>query len=151
MFKKKFLAILPVGNGSLAAASSIVLKNTFTNIDIACTEAFNFRKLQKILNKKIRISYKKTIADGVSIKELPEESKKIIFQNCKYFFSFKETEIINSIKFIYENFKIVSEGAGALANCLVMTYPDFLKKYDYIIVPICGGNIDMIKFQSYNK
>tara|TARA_Y100000816_G_scaffold242346_1_gene189486 strand:+ start:227 stop:1243 length:1017 start_codon:yes stop_codon:yes gene_type:complete len=147
--KKKVLAILPVGNGSLAAPSSIILKNTLLNIDIACVEPFNFKKSQKILNSKISLNLKNTVADGTAIRKLPEVSKKIIFQNCKYFFSFKEKEIINSMKYIFQKFKIISEGSGALSNALILNYPKFVKNYEYVIVPICGGNIDKIKLLGY--
>ena len=149
---KKILGILPVGNGSLAAPSSIILKNIFlNNVDIACVEPHNFKKSQKIINNKIKLNFKKTIADGAAIRKLPKESKKIIFDNCKYFFSFKEIEIKNSIKYLFKNFKIESEGAGALANSLLLMCPNFVKNYDYVIVPICGGNIDKKKLLSYIK
>lgn len=147
--KKRILAILPVGNGSLAASSSMILNNILLNIDIACIEPFNFRKSQKILNNKIKINFENTIADGAAIRRLPQESRKIIFQNCKYFFSSKESEIKNSMKYIYKNFNIMSEGAGALANTVILFNPKFINNYDYVIVPICGGNIDKDKFLGY--
>ena len=147
--KKKILAILPVGNGSLAASSSIILNNILLNIEIACIEPFNFRKSQKILNNKIKINFENTIADGAAIRKLPQESRKIVFQNCKYIFSSKESEIKSSMKYIYKNFNIMSEGAGALANTVVLFNPKFVNNYDYVIVPICGGNIDKNKFLGY--
>lgn len=48
----------------------------------------------------------------------------------------------------YKKYKIVLEGAGALANAIFISSPNLLKKYDYVIIPICGGNINK---QSFNK
>ena len=149
--KKKILGIFPLGNGSLAAPSSVILKNKLANIDIACVEPFNFKKSQKILENKIVLNLRNTIADGAAIKKLPNESKKIIFQNCKYFFSVTEKEIKESMKFIFKNLQIISEGAGALANALLLTNPNFMKKYYCVIVPICGGNIEKTKLLAYIK
>ena len=147
---KSILGILPVGNGSLAAPSSIILKNIFfDNVDVACVEPFNFKKSQKIIDNKIKLSSKNTIADGAAIKKLPNESKKIIFENFKYFFSAKEKEIKNSIKYLFKNLKIKSEGAGALTNTVILFNPKFISNYDYVIVPICGGNIDKKKLFRY--
>ena len=84
--KKKVLAILPVGNGSLAAPSSIILKNALSNVDIACVEPFNFRKSQKILNSKIILNLKNTVADGTAIRKLPKFQKKNNFSKLQIFF-----------------------------------------------------------------
>ena len=53
------------------------------------------------------------------------------------------------MKYIFQKFKIISEGSGALSNALILNYPKFVKNYEYAIVPICGGNIDKIKLLGY--
>ena len=46
------------------------------------------------------------------------------------------------MNYLFSNFNIKSEGAGALTTACFIYNQKFFKDYDYIIIPICGKNIN---------
>jgi threonine dehydratase len=144
--KKKIAMILPVGVGSLASPSSILLKHFFNNSSIITVETLNFCKFYNNFNTSIKPTFKETIAEGVAVKKLPLLSYNILKKNVDFVSIIDETKIYEAMKYLFKNFKIVSEGAGALATALFINNKIFFKNYDYVFIPICGKNIEKKKF-----
>ena len=48
--------------------------------------------------------------------------------------------------FLYKKYKIKSEGAGALSMAFTLSSKKEIFEFDYVIIPICGSNIDQKKF-----
>jgi threonine dehydratase len=144
--KKKIAMILPVGVGSLASPSSILLKHFFNNSSIITVETLNFCKFYNNFNTLIKPNFKETIAEGVAVKKLPLLSYNILKENVDFVSIIDEIKIYEAMKYLFKNFKTVSEGAGALATALFTNNKIFFKNYDYVFIPICGKNIEKEKF-----
>jgi len=147
-FSKNIAMILPIGVGSLASPSSILLKHFINDSFIITVEALNFCKFYNTFNNKIKPSFKKTIAEGVAVKKLPSLSYNILKDAVDYVSIVDENEIIQAMKYLFNNFNITTEGAGALTTALLINNYSFFKNFDYTFIPICGKNIEQNKFKS---
>lgn len=144
--KKKILAIFPLGSGSLATPSTKILKYLNPNIKIAVVEPERFSKFFYIFDKKKRPSFLPTIAEGAGVKKIPNINYKYLLDNIDIVSKVSENEIKKAIKFLYKNYKIKAEGAGALSMSLYLKLNKNFLNFDYIILPICGTNIDKKQF-----
>tara|TARA_B110001454_G_C12697780_1_gene425205 strand:+ start:771 stop:1784 length:1014 start_codon:yes stop_codon:yes gene_type:complete len=147
-FSKKIAMILPIGVGSLASPSSILLKHFINNSFIITVEALSFCKFYNTFDNKIKPSFEKTIAEGVAVKKLPSLSYNILKDAVDYVSIVDENEIIQAMKYLFNNFNITTEGAGALTTALLINNYSFFKNFDYTFIPICGKNIEQNKFKS---
>ena len=141
-FNKKVAMILPLGVGSLATPCTIMLKHYFKNSTIVITEPLSYCKLYYIFDHAYKPSFKKTIADGTAVRQLPELSYNILKKTIDYVSINSEKEIVEAMKYLYAKFQIKSEGAGALSTASFIFNQDFFKTFDYVFIPICGKNID---------
>ena len=79
--RKKILVVYPLGSGSLATPGIKVLKFLNYNIDIATVEPKNFCKLYYKFTKKNKPNFKKSIAEGASVKIIPEINQNFLVKN----------------------------------------------------------------------
>ena len=141
-FDKKIAIILPLGVGSLATPCTIMVKHYFKNATIIIAEALNYCKFFYTFDNKYKPSFEKTISEGTAVKKLPELSFNILKKSVDYVCANNEKEIIGAMNYLFSNFNIKSEGAGALTTACFIYNQKFFKDYDYIIIPICGKNIN---------
>ena len=82
------------------------------------------------------------------MKKLPSLSYDILKDTADYVSIVNEKEIIQAMQYLFNNYNIVSEGAGALTTALFINNYSFFKNFDYTFIPICGKNIEKGKFKS---
>ncbi len=146
LLKKKILAVFPLGSGSLATPSIKILKYLSPQIKIAVVEPERFSKFFYIFDKRKKPSFLPTIAEGAGVKKIPKINYKYLLDNVDIVSKVSENEIKNAIKFLYKKYKIKAEGAGALSMSLFLKLNKSFSNFDYIILPICGTNIDKKSF-----
>ncbi len=147
--KKKTLVVYPLGSGSLATPGIKILKYLNYKIDIATVEPENFCKLYFKFTKKNKPNFKKSIAEGASVKKIPKINYNFLIKNVNIVSYVSDNQIKKSIKYLYNNYKIKSEGAGALAVAFFLKNKKLiLQNYETILLPICGSNIDK---KTYDK
>jgi threonine dehydratase len=145
--RKKILVVYPLGSGSLATPGIKILKYLNYNIDIATVEPKNFCKFYYKFTKKNKPNFKKSIAEGASVKKIPKINQDFLVKNVDIVSFVNDNEIKKSIKYLYNNFKIKSEGAGALAVAFFIKNKKLiLKNYEIVLLPVCGSNIDQKTF-----
>ncbi len=140
--EKKILAVYPLGSGSLATPGIKILKYINKKIDVAVVEPKNFCKLFYKFTKRDKPNFKKSIAEGASVRKIPKINYSYLLQNINIVSHVSESDIKKSIKYLFKNFNIKSEGAGALTAAFFLKYKKIISKYDSVILPICGSNID---------
>ncbi|MDC0940215.1 pyridoxal-phosphate dependent enzyme [Candidatus Pelagibacter sp.] len=146
LLKKKILAIFPLGSGSLATPSIKILKYLNPKIKIAVVEPERFSKFFYIFDKKKKPSFLPTIAEGAGVKKIPEINYRFLLDNVDIVSNVSENEIKNAVKYLYRKYKIKAEGAGALSMSLFLKLNKKFSNFDYIIMPVCGTNIDEESF-----
>ena len=139
---RNIVMILPLGIGSLATPCTILLKHYFKKATVIISEPTNYCKFFYTFNNKYKQSFKKTIAEGIAVKKIPEISFNILKKSVDYVSTVSEKEIIGAINYLFSNFNIKSEGAGAITTACFIYNQKFFENYDYVIIPICGNNID---------
>jgi threonine dehydratase len=146
LLKKKILAIFPLGSGSLVTPSIKILKNLNPKIKIAVVEPERFSKFFYIFDKKKKPNFLPTIAEGASVKKIPKINYRYLLNNVDIVSKVSEKEIKNAVKYLYKKYKIKAEGAGALSMSLFLKLNKKFSNFDYIILPVCGTNIDKESF-----
>ena len=85
-----------------------ILKYIKKEIDIAVVEPQNFCKLFFYFSKKNKPNFKKSIAEGASVKKIPNINYNFLINNINALSYVSEKEIKQSIKYLHKNFKIKS-------------------------------------------
>ena len=142
ILNKKILMILPLGVGSLATPNSILLKENFKNSKIMISESINYCKFYSYYSKSTSPSFKDTVAEGTAVKKLPLLSQKYLKNTVDYITILTENEIYKGIRYLYKKYNIVAEGAGAIPTATFISNQKFFMSFDYVLIPICGNNID---------
>ena len=138
-----------MGSGSLATPGIKILRYIKKGIDIAVVEPQNFCKLFFKFSKKNKPNFKKSIAEGASVKKIPNINYNYLVNNINITSYVSEKEIKKSIRYLHKNFNIKSEGAGALAVAFYLKNKKLISEnYDLALLPICGSNIDEKKFSN---
>jgi threonine dehydratase len=137
------VVIAPVGGGGLLAGTALAVNHLSYYIETIGAEPFGADdaylslktgKIQPCINPK-------TIADGLKT-QLGDQNFPIIHKFVSKIIRVEESEIIESMKFIWERMKIVIEPSSAVAvAALFRNKPEF--RHRKIGVILTGGNVDM--------
>ncbi|MFV8226172.1 threonine ammonia-lyase [Christiangramia aquimixticola] len=135
--------VCPVGGGGLIAGSSLAVKffgNQCTCIGgepLQADDAWKSLQSGKIENNETA----NTIADGLKT-QLGDINFPIIQENVSEIIRVTESEIITSMKLIWERMKIIVEPSSAVALAAVLKKPENFKNKKVGII-ISGGNVDL--------
>jgi threonine dehydratase len=137
---------IPVGGGGLLAGVATALKALNPRIKIIGVQANGASSMARSFSEKsvkLEPSKVSTIADGIAVKR-PSASmyNDFISQLCDDFITVSEDEIAESVVFLMERAKTVSEGAGAVSLAALMSRKTNLKLKKSVAL-ISGGNIDL--------
>jgi threonine dehydratase len=137
--------IVPIGGGGLIAGIAIALKRLKPNVKIYGVEphaAASFMAAMAV-GKPIETELKPTLADGLSVPKVGDNAFKLAKGLIERIVLVNEHDISLAILRLMELEKAVVEGAGAapLAACLAGLVPELKGKK--VVLPLCGGNIDL--------
>ena len=141
------LLVIPIGGGGLISGVSIVAKSLNPNIKIFGVQTEKFPSMYNVLHKKQLAISGDTLADGIAVKRPGNITSEIIKNHVDDILLINEFELEMAISSLFENERIVAEGAGAAGVAAIMKNKDRFsgKKVGTVI---CGGNIDARLFAS---
>jgi threonine dehydratase len=138
-------AIIPIGGAGLIAGVAMALKHLRPGIKIIGVEPEHAASFTAALQagKPVAIEMKPTLADGLSVPKVGENAFQIARQLVDRTVLVREADIARAVLRLMELEKAVVEGAGAapLAACLAGLVPELKGKK--VVLPLCGGNIDL--------
>jgi threonine dehydratase len=137
--------IVPIGGGGLIAGIALALSKLKSTAIIIGVEPKNCASFSAALENgaPVHITMKPTLADGLSVPQAGKNAFEIARGLINRVVLVGERDIALAILRLMELEKAVVEGAGAtpLAACLAGLLPDLAGKK--VVLPLCGGNIDM--------
>ncbi|MDQ7982825.1 MAG: threonine ammonia-lyase [Spiroplasma sp.] len=140
--------LVPVGGGGILAGIASYIKQVNPRCKLIGVESENVpsyyqaRKAKKILS----IDAKLSIADGIAVKQSGDITFEILNKYVDDVILVSESEIAKTILFLFENCKIVAEGAGAVASAAILFNKLKNVKGKKIVCVLSGGNIDVTTF-----
>lgn len=135
--------LVPVGGGGLAAGTALAAYFFGTDCEVwgaepsAVDDAYRSFKSGKIESN----ASTATIADGLKT-QLGDRSFPIMRKYMKGIIRVEETEIIETMRFVWERMKIIIEPSSAVALAAIFREKDKFRD-KHIGVIISGGNVDL--------
>ena len=139
--------VVPIGGGGLISGISIAAKAVFPKIKIFGVQTEKFPAVYNILKGTNLNITSDTLADGIAVKVPGEITSPIIQRYVDDILLVNEFDIEKAISSLFENERVVAEGAGAAGVAAVINNPNLFANLKVGIV-ICGGNIDSRVFAS---
>jgi threonine dehydratase len=136
--------VVPIGGGGLISGVSCAIKSVNPNIKIVGVEPENIPSMKKGIenNSPILVSPNSTLADGLNVRIVGEETFKVAQKYVDEFVTVSEDEIANAILVLLERGKFVCEGAGATGVAAILS-GKIKNLGKNVAVIISGGNIDV--------
>ena len=141
------LLVIPIGGGGLISGISIVAKALNPSIKIYGVQTEKFPSMYNVLHQKELAILGDTLADGIAVKKPGKITSGIIKDHVDDILLINEFELEKAISSLFENERIVAEGAGAAGVAAIMKNKDKFSSKKVGTV-ICGGNIDARLFAS---
>ena len=135
------ILVIPIGGGGLISGISIAAKTINPSIKIIGVESKNFPSAYNLFYNKNNDYIGETIADGIAVKIPGLIATPIIKKYVDEILLVDELSIENSISNLFENERVISEGAGATGVAAIYENKKFFKNKNVCTI-ICGGNID---------
>ena len=139
--------VVPIGGGGLISGISVAAKAICPNIKIFGVQTEKFPAVYNVLKGTNLNITSDTLADGIAVKVPGEITSPIIQRYVDDILLVNEFDIEKAISSLFENERVVAEGAGAAGVAAVMNNPNLFANLKVGIV-ICGGNIDSRVFAS---
>ncbi|MFL2796918.1 MAG: threonine ammonia-lyase [Paracoccaceae bacterium] len=141
------LLVIPIGGGGLISGISIIAKSLNPDIKIFGVQTEKFPSMYNVIHKKDLEILGDTLADGIAVKRPGKITSEIIKDHVDEILLINEFELEKAISSLFENERVVAEGAGAAGVAAIMKNKDIFsgKKVGTVI---CGGNIDARLFAS---
>jgi threonine dehydratase len=137
--------IVPIGGGGLVAGIALALKHLKPHVRIFGVEPEHAASFTAALAARhpVEIEIKPTLADGLSVPKVGANAFRIARELVEKTVLVSEHALAQSVVRLMELEKAVVEGAGAasLAACLAGLLPELKGKN--VVLPLCGGNIDL--------
>src|SRR5258706_578030 len=137
--------IVPIGGAGLAAGVALAAKTLKPSVRIIGVEPERAASFTAALaaGKPGKIQMKPTLADGLSVPMVGENAFALARARVDRTVLVGEHDLAIAVLRLAELEKAVIEGAGAapLAACLAGLLPELKGKT--VVLPLCGGNIDM--------
>ena len=141
------LLVIPIGGGGLISGISIVAKALNPNIKIYGVQTEKFPSMYNVLHKKSLNISGDTLADGIAVKMPGKITSEVIKDTVDSILLIDEFDLEKAISSLFENERVVAEGAGAAGVAAIIKNKDIFSG-KRIGTVICGGNIDARLFAS---
>lgn len=138
------LVVVPVGGGGLISGIASAIKPLRPETRIigvqaaACPSAFEALRA----GRRVSVEAKKSIADGISVKEVGEANLPIIREHVDKVVLVEEEEIASAVLALLGKKKVLAEGAGAAPLAALLASKLALPAGGKVVLVISGGNLD---------
>ena len=134
---------VPVGGGGLIAGVASVFRKLMPETRIYAVEPEAAPKTLRAFEegRPVHVEVKPTIADGLVVKRLGENTWRIIRDTVSGVALVSEDEIAHAIYMLLERGKVLAEGAGAVAPAAIMNRK--IPGEGPVAGIVSGGNIDL--------
>lgn len=144
---------LPVGGGGLAAGVASYMKYVRPETKVIAVEPADAASLKAALDAKERVILDEVgiFADGVAVKQIGEETYRILSQTVDEVLTVTTDEICASVKDMFDDTRAISEPAGAVALAGLKKYVQQEGVKDQTLVAISSGantNFDRLRYIS---
>ena len=139
--------VVPIGGGGLISGCATAAKAIKPNLTIYGVEAENYSAMRQRLHGQPVVTGGETIAEGIAVHEVGDRTFSIIKKLVDDVLTVQEENIEKAISLLFEDRKIVSEGAGAVGVAACLEH-NKLFKGKKVATPITGGNIDSRMFST---
>jgi threonine dehydratase len=137
--------IVPIGGAGLIAGVALALKTLKPDVSIIGVEPERAASYTAAVQagEPVAVQMRNTLADGLAVPKVGSNSFAISRQYVDRTVLVSEQQIALAVLRLMEFEKSVVEGAGAasLAACLAGLVPELKGKK--VVLPLCGGNIDL--------
>jgi threonine dehydratase len=142
---------VPIGGGGLISGIAAYVKAISpTTKVIGVQPADSCAMVQSVkANKRVKLDYVNMFADGVAVKQVGEETFRMVKELVDAFVLVSTDEICAAIKDIYQDTRSVMEPSGGLAVAAIKKYAAANKVKGKTFVAICCGanmNFDRLRF-----
>ncbi|PIK13676.1 threonine ammonia-lyase [Halobacteriovorax sp. JY17] len=139
------IVVVPIGGGGLISGISIALKTLNPKIRIVGVEAEQMAAMKASVEAKkiVEVPKAKTIADGIAVTTVKENTFEIVSKYVDEIVTVTEPEMAQSIMMLLEVEKILVEGAGSAAFAALSHGKISNIDGKKVGVIISGGNIDV--------
>lgn len=144
---------IPVGGGGLAAGMAAYIKSTRPEIKIIAVEPVDAACLQAAMAAQERVILKEVgiFADGVAVKQIGEETFRVLRETVDEVLTVSTDEICAAIKDIFEDTRAISEPAGAVALAGLKNYAKQTGVQGKNLIAVLSGantNFDRLRYIS---
>jgi threonine dehydratase len=137
--------VVPVGGGGLIAGIALAVKTIHPRVQVIGVEPDHAASFTAALHagKPVEVSLKPTLADGLAVSRVGDNAFALGRPLIDRIVVVTEAQLALAVLRLMELEKAVVEGAGAapLAACLAGLLPELKGKQ--VVLPLCGGNIDL--------
>jgi threonine dehydratase len=138
------VVIVPIGGGGLIGGIASAIKAVRPETRIvgvqaaACPSALESLRARK----RIEVKAKKSIADGISVKQIGETNFPLIREKVDEVVLVEENEISSAVLALLERKKVLAEGAGAVPLAALLSSKVVVPRGSKVVLVISGGNLD---------
>jgi threonine dehydratase len=138
------LVIVPIGGGGLIGGIASAIKAARPETRIVGVQAAACPSALESLRAKERVAVeaKKSIADGISVKQIGETNFPIVRDKVDEVLLAEEEEISSAVLALLERKKVLAEGAGAAPLAALLSSKVVVPKGSKVVLVISGGNLD---------
>ncbi len=137
--------------GGLVAGTSIAVKHYFPEAKIYPVEPVTCNDTQISLKNKTRTKLKNhqpTICDALEVEIPGQITFPINLMNCEKGLAVSDKEVCFAMKYLHEEFNIISEPSGCVGLAAVL-FNKIDVSHKNVLVTISGGNVDDKDFKKY--
>jgi threonine dehydratase len=136
--------IVPIGGGGLISGIATIVKKRRPKVEIIGVQAAHAPSAFYSWKKKeiVEVEVKPTLADGIAIRRLGENTFPIIKKKVDNILTVDEDEIASAILMLMERKRVVAEGAGATPLAALLSKRRKIGARKVVLV-VSGGNIDV--------
>lgn len=138
--------LVPLGLGSLAVPTALVLRELGYEFDLWAIEAATHCKLLAAHHPGVVPTGRNTIADGAAISELPPGTERLLGAHVDAVVALDEDEICAGMRVLRDACGVRAEGAGALAAAAYIAAPGLFHSYRQIWTVLSGRNVEPDRF-----
>ncbi|WP_425380589.1 threonine ammonia-lyase [Spiroplasma endosymbiont of Stenodema calcarata] len=139
--------LVPIGGGGILSGIASYIKAVNPNCKLIGVQSSNVPSYYEArkTKKPFQVKGKLSIADGIAVKQTGNITFELLNKYVDDVILVSEEEIAETILFLFENCKIVAEGAGAVTTAAIL-FNKLNVKDKKIACVLSGGNIDVTTF-----